>query len=902
LNGKLAANGSRFPLVALQELGGHLYCRVVADVQGHGSHRSRARSKGRAALLFAPADCIIGQHGEVEHVTQGISVVRHDRYVSFPRTGIDEALSVAASIGEKSTVFSSDHQQYKRLRLAALQINGTGYAVTLHGSVLRFPKPRSLRDGDLLLSFVAWDEHDSRCHICGYTRDDRSGVFHFHDVRLTKRVCLPVASISITESKPRFRAAGRDECRHNYHHAEEKEYVESGLYRMLDEEPQSESQEVEHRSSILVNCLVGPRKDSVLKEFCDEVRNEKQQSPRPKLSDLSAKRFAILTPHSIAPCSEFLDGELAANRSRFPRSPQLIRPGLGGQYHCRLVVDAQGRGASRSCGLPQPFLRVEQLGQRPGPLCNASGHRRSRALQRLMTPAKVVIGKVERQSIAKVFPLLAEPIRQTGQPPHAHPHCEILSLDMRCTNLFVVWVPVDWRGDRLGQTRRTVAPSVFGNVQGVNLDELRIIDTLALMPEHVSYGGRISVESIRCQLEFLRRVGSARELLHEARGAAKGALAELMGQHQFGGPIYGDEAPSIADVSEVRFATMDVMFLLEDESPNLIALNVGRWNVVNRCGEYGLAMLTSGDEHLQDRAMMQSRNAGGAANAGAFTDEPDGQQAVVGYEAALSAGFALMRLGITLSASIAPKALQAVAMFAESLTINKTAMAGHLDLDLSSGQGQNERGTRKSLASGFGLRLISPVVDSYRRDALLVSRCGFVSDRCFSGFVVANPRYSGPMVIDPFFLPKRPNLLRYSLKRGVNDGEWILVLQFDAALFKLVLNAPSAQRFSFLQQHSIATFLNAKIGHISPECVSLLLFFSFLLIADGFENVLCDGELFSTLKQLCALRLDFIKPGCNSVQFIVYRLKLQAIPLTARQIRFSLRCFALHRTPKGNYK
>jgi len=39
----------------------------------------------------------------------------------------------------------------------------------------------------------------------------------------------------------------------------------------------------------------------------------------------------IVPSHWIAPCSEFLEGDAAANRSRFPRSSRFARPGLGGQ-------------------------------------------------------------------------------------------------------------------------------------------------------------------------------------------------------------------------------------------------------------------------------------------------------------------------------------------------------------------------------------------------------------------------------------------------------------------------------------------------------------------------------------------------------------------------------------------
>jgi len=49
------------------------------------------------------------------------------------------------------------------------------------------------------------------------------------------------------------------------------------------------------------------------------------------VSSLNVVSFACRTFHRIAPYSEFLEGEAAANRSRFPRSSRFMRPGLGGQ-------------------------------------------------------------------------------------------------------------------------------------------------------------------------------------------------------------------------------------------------------------------------------------------------------------------------------------------------------------------------------------------------------------------------------------------------------------------------------------------------------------------------------------------------------------------------------------------
>jgi hypothetical protein len=103
--------------------------------------------------------------------------------------------------------------------------------------------------------------------------------------------------------------------------------------------------------------------------------------------------------------------------------------------------------------------------------------------------------------------------------------------------------------------------------------------------------------------------------------------------------------------------------------------------------------------------MMQARDAGRTANAVALANEPNGQESVVSDEAALGARFSLVRFGVTLSALVAAKALQSVAVFAKTLAIDTTTVAGHYGLELSSGRCHNGRGLRNP-ALDFGLRLL----------------------------------------------------------------------------------------------------------------------------------------------------------------------------------------------------
>ena len=179
-----------------------------------------------------------------------------------------------------------------------------------------------------------------------------------------------------------------------------------------------------------------------------------------------------------------------------------------------------------------------------------------------------------------------------------------------------------------------------------------------------------------------------------------------------------------------------------------------------------------------------------------------------------------MRFGVALSASIAPKTLQSITVFAESLTINKTAMAGHLDLDLSPGQSQNERGA-KSLVSGHNLGQ-SPVGGTSHQQGQIISASRLQLLRPDS-FVISNPRYSGLCVVNPFSLLECFDPLGNPFERRMNDGERILLLHLNSAITKCVLNTGSSHRFGFFHQNPVAAFLNAEVRDVSPERVQLFL-------------------------------------------------------------------------------
>ena len=71
----------------------------------------------------------------------------------------------------------------------------------------------------------------------------------------------------------------------------------------------------------------------------------------------------------------------------------------------------------------------EQFRNRPDVLRNSSFHRRSDA-QRLVDATEIVIGVVDRNHVAVILKCLRERIRQSREPPHAHPQHDSVKIEV----------------------------------------------------------------------------------------------------------------------------------------------------------------------------------------------------------------------------------------------------------------------------------------------------------------------------------------------------------------------------------------------------------------------------------------------------------------------------------------
>jgi hypothetical protein len=101
-------------------------------------------------------------------------------------------------------------------------------------------------------------------------------------------------------------------------------------------------------------------------------------------------------------------------------------------------------------------------------------HRRANAMRRML-PREVVMHEMKRDSVLVHLDLLAESVRQSRKPAHAHAHGQILALDVAGRDVSPVGVAAEH--SRLGadEPRRAIAPLGFG-IDSENLGERRVID------------------------------------------------------------------------------------------------------------------------------------------------------------------------------------------------------------------------------------------------------------------------------------------------------------------------------------------------------------------------------------------------------------------------------------------
>ena len=271
----------------------------------------------------------------------------------------------------------------------------------------------------------------------------------------------------------------------------------------------------------------------------------------------------------------------------------------------------------------------------------------------------------------KILPLLRERIRQPREAAHLHSDGEILAFHMAGTDLRRIGVAHDWDLLRMRHVGRAVPALAFGILR-VDFDQLREVAAVA---ECSRNRAAVGLESIGGDLEALAAGRMAQTLDKGVRGGLS-ATAKGEVQNQLGVPLDSDEAVGIADAVIVRFKGGLIAFLLLNEGPDFVTLNVLHWDVDDQAAHEPFALLASFHQNAHEGIDVQIGNALRAPQTVSLDQEPEGQHdALLGNVGPFQRG--LVVLGVGLAAHRAAEALKAIAVGAKALTSNLTVRASH---------------------------------------------------------------------------------------------------------------------------------------------------------------------------------------------------------------------------------
>jgi hypothetical protein len=188
-----------------------------------------------------------------------------------------------------------------------------------------------------------------------------------------------------------------------------------------------------------------------------------------------------------------------------------------------------------------------------------------------MYPDEVVPSIMNRQRGDVLLDLFRVRVSQSSEPPHLHPHCEILALNIACADVFWIWVadnPLHLAADAL---RRAVANSVarFLYRSAVLFNQHSIVDVLVKRAVDCL---KIEPISVRRQLDPIRQ--SMLKIVDESPSRVGIATAHPPCANQLGISIHRYPRPNVPRM-RVSFQRLwrDILLLRRDECPNLIALD-----------------------------------------------------------------------------------------------------------------------------------------------------------------------------------------------------------------------------------------------------------------------------------------------------------------------------------------
>jgi exodeoxyribonuclease III len=217
-----------------------------------------------------------------------------------------------------------------------------------------------------------------------------------------------------------------------------------------------------------------------------------------------------------------------------------------------------------------------------------------------------------------VLKLLAECVRQPGEPPHTHSHVEVLAFDVRSRDVLRIGVACDRLWD-CADTSRGAVSGVRFKVTPVNLHQHCVVDASA---ERILNGGQVHPVAVRGQLNAVRQPGL--NVLKEYRCKPRVSLPHQPADNEFRLGFNGSEGPNVStDTVSLDFLLGYVFLFTADKRPDFINLHALRLDIAN----HAVVELSTGraDTHQQaeDSALRHTSHAGSGANGATFDQRRD---------------------------------------------------------------------------------------------------------------------------------------------------------------------------------------------------------------------------------------------------------------------------------------
>ena len=289
-----------------------------------------------------------------------------------------------------------------------------------------------------------------------------------------------------------------------------------------------------------------------------------------------------------------------------------------------------------------------------------------------MNASEIVSAELQSTSGFQVCQFLAVRVRKSSEAPKRHSQRQVRSLDMTCGYALGVGSPISYPNYDFYHFRGRISSSrIMLAIIAIQLYHLRVI---RLACKHVLNAALIESKAVSSELESMILGNRIFQAAKKLVGSFTIPLAHGVSGNEFRCRVNRHEHPSIAKFG--RVASANVPSLLSHERPNLIAFNGRRPKVTHPRLHKPFAMLTSFNDDSQNGVAVQLRDALGASNASSFQQQLNGKQRLIVRDGH-SFQQSLVIFGKSLSAKLATKALQSIAVLPKLVTRNVAVIAIH---------------------------------------------------------------------------------------------------------------------------------------------------------------------------------------------------------------------------------